>query len=216
MRARDLAIVLTAGLALGASAPAVPAQADKSKAKGKRVAQAPKERHQCKVGPYEKQTRLVMETVQNKPVYIAWWSSNGPFHCSFETWPQDGRAQWVESKAGTVINLISGTMLIERNADKFYVHAREVDRMAYCGTFGFINGVLTVPKRGECAWQEVAMENAGKLQGTPSETPLELPAEPAPAAKEPASAHGRSGEGSPGAARSEPLPAQATRSGSGG
>ena len=212
MRLRDIATVL----ALCVSNTAVPAQADKGK--GKRVAQAPKQRHQCKVGPYEKQTRLVMETVQDKPVYIAWWSSNGPFHCSFETWPQDGRAQWVDSKAGTVINLISGTMLIERNADKFYVHAREVDRMAYCGTFGYINGVLTVPKRGECAWQEVAMENSGKLhgpQGTPSEAPLELPTEPAPATKEPAAADSRPGEARPGEARSDLLPPQASRNGSG-
>src|SRR5690606_38136308 len=121
--------------------------AKSTKSKSKRTAQAPKQRHQCKVGPYEKQTRLVMETVRNKPVYIAYWSSDGPFHCSFETWPGDGRARWVDLKAGTVINLISGTMLIERNGDKYYVHARDVDRMPYCGTFGLISGVLTIPTK---------------------------------------------------------------------
>jgi hypothetical protein len=151
-------------------------KASASKGGSKQVAQGPKERHQCKVGPYEKQTRLVMETVKNKPVYIAYWSSNGPFHCSFETWPGDGRAHWVDSKAGTVINLISGTMLIERTGDKYFVHAREVDRMPYCGTFGLISGVLTVPKKGQCDWQETSSEEAGMLKQN----------EPAPADAAPA------------------------------
>lgn len=147
----------------------------KSQARSKqRVAQGPKQRHQCKVGPYEKQTRLVMETVKNKPVYIAYWSSDGPFHCSFETWPGDGRAKWIDSNAGTVINLISGTMLIERNGDKYYIHAREVDRMPYCGTFGLISGVLTVPTRkgAPCDWKETSVEEAGILkqnEATPAE-----------------------------------------------
>ena len=75
-------------IAVAIAAPAALAQ----QKKGKQLVSAPKERHQCKVGPYEKQTRLVMETVKDKPVYIAYWSSNGPFHCSFETWPgTDGR-----------------------------------------------------------------------------------------------------------------------------
>jgi hypothetical protein len=129
--------------------------------KSKRTAQAPKQRHQCKVGPYEKQTRVVMETVSSKPVYIAYWSSDGPFHCSFETWPGDGRARWVDSKNGTVINLISGTMQIERNGDKYFIHARNVDRMPYCGTFGLISGVLTMPvKKGNCNWKETPAEEA--------------------------------------------------------
>ena len=173
---------------------------DKPQAKSKqRVAQGPKQRHQCKVGPYEKQTRLVMETVKNKPVYLAYWSSNGPFHCSFETWPGDGRAHWVDSKAGTVINLISGTMLIERNGDKYYIHAREVDRMPYCGTFGLISGVLTVPtKKGACDWKETSVEEAGALQQNES-----APADAAPGADpqetEPAAPTPRAGGAAPGA-----------------
>jgi len=133
--------------------------------KARQEATGPKLRHQCKVGPYEKQTRFVMETIRNKPVYIAYWSSNGPFHCSFETWPGDGRAHWVDSSAGMVVNLISGNMLIERNGDKYFVHAREIDRMPYCGTFGVISGVLTVPRKGECDWKETSSESAGRLGG---------------------------------------------------
>ena len=160
---------------------AVPASAAETKAKGKRVVQATKQRHQCKVGPYEKQTRLVMETVKDKPVYLAYWSSNGPFHCSFESWPGDGRATWVNSSAGTVINLISGTMLIERNGDKYFVHAREVDRMPYCGTFGVISGVLTVPiRKGQCDWRETTSEEAGALKDHGPEVP-EATASGAPA-----------------------------------
>jgi hypothetical protein len=151
--------------------------------KGKQAVNGPKLRHQCKVGPYEKQTRLVMETVKNKPVYLAYWSSNGPFHCSFETWPGDGRARWTDSSAGTVINLISGTMLIEKNGDKYFIHARDVDRMPYCGTFGLINGVLTVPARkGNCDWKETESEEAGKLLQEPE--PAEQPkSDPFPGAQ---------------------------------
>ena len=110
------AIVMIA-LAIGLHAPQAIAQAKdhhqhKKAKKGKPVATGPKQRYQCKVGPYEKQTRLVMETVRDKPVYLAYWSSNGPFHCSFESWPGDGRATWVDSSVGTVVNLISGNMLI--------------------------------------------------------------------------------------------------------
>ena len=174
MLLRSIAVAIAVAFAVS---PALAQQNSKgaSKANPKRVVQGPKERHQCKVGPYEKQTRLVMETVKNKPVYIAYWSSDGPFHCSFETWPGDGRAQWVDSKAGTVINLISGTMLIERNGDKYFIHAREVDRMPYCGTFGLISGVLTVPvKKGQCDWTETSTEDAGMLkrnESAPSDAP---------------------------------------------
>ena len=165
-------------IAVTIAAPAALAQ----QKKGRQVVSAPKERHQCKVGPYEKQTRLVMETVKDKPVYIAYWSSNGPFHCSFETWPGDGRARWVDSSAGTVINMISGTMLIEKTGDKYFVHARDVARMPYCGTFGSINGVLTVPARkGDCDWRETEPEDAGKLNPEPSEPERE--ADPAPSAQ---------------------------------
>ena len=164
-----------------AVAVAVPtAFAQQKSVKRKQVVSAPKERHQCKVGPYEKQTRLVMETVKEKPVYIAYWSSNGPFHCSFETWPGDGRARWVDSSAGTVINLISGTMLIEKSGDRYFVHARDVDRMPYCGTFGLINGVLTVPARkGDCDWHETEPEEGGKLNSQPPEPEETEPTKPA-------------------------------------
>jgi hypothetical protein len=164
---------------------AKPQQNAKSPAHGKRVAQGPKQRHQCKVGPYEKQTRLVMETVKNKPVYIAYWSSSGPFHCSFETWPGDGRAHWVDSKTGTVINLIKGTMRIERNGDKYYIHADEVDRMPYCGTFGLITGVLTVPtKKGPCDWKDMSTDDGNVLkqkEAAPEPEPAQAPPDPAPA-----------------------------------
>lgn len=127
-----------------------------------------KERLQCKVGPYEKQTRLVMETTKGKPVYLAYWSSNGPYHCSFESWPGDGRATWRDSSAGMVISLISGTLLIHRQRDKkgdrYIITAREVDRMQYCGTDGVISGVLTVPRRGQCTWVETSDEVAAQIQ----------------------------------------------------
>jgi len=154
------------------------AQTPQKAVKPKPVATGPKVRHQCKVGPYEKQTRLVMETVRDKPVYLAYWSSNGPFHCSFESWPGDGRARWIDSSAGMVINLIGGTMLIEKSKDRFLIHARDVERMPYCGTEGLINGVLTVPiRKGACDWKETNEEEAGRLNPT-------APPSPAPAAPE--------------------------------
>ncbi len=152
-------------------------QKAKQPSKAKPVATGPKVRHQCKVGPYEKQTRLVMETVRDKPVYLAYWSSNGPFHCSFESWPGDGRARWIDSSAGMVINLIGGTMLIEKTKDRFLIHARDVERMPYCGTEGLINGVLTVPlRKGACNWKETDVEEAGRLN--PPEAPSPPPAAP--------------------------------------
>jgi hypothetical protein len=176
MLMRALAAATAAAFALGVLVvqPVLAQQKSKDNGKSaKRVVQGPTLRHKCQVGPYEKQTRLVMETVKDKPVYIAYWSSNGPFHCSFETWPGDGRANWVDNAKGTVINLISGTMHIERNGDKYFVHARDVDRMPYCGTFGLISGTLTVPKKGPCDWKEL-----------PSSADADAPAE-APAAAEP-------------------------------
>jgi len=185
--ATAVAVVLASPAANPQQAPAKPPQ-KKAMQKGKPVATGPKIRHICKVGPYEKQTRLVMETIQGKPVYLAYWSSNGPFHCSFESWPGDGRANWVDSSAGMVINLISGNMLIERNGDKYFVHAREIDRMPYCGTFGVISGILTVPvRKGECDWKETSSEEAGRLgaqESSPPEPAAEKPAADAPAPAE--------------------------------
>ena len=165
-------------LAIGLHAPHAMAQTkekakdQKKAAKPRPVATGPKLRYQCKVGPYEKQTRLVMETIRDKPVYLAYWSSNGPFHCSFESWPGDGRATWVDSSAGMVVNLISGTMLITREKNRFILHAREVDRMPYCGTFGIISGILTVPTpKGECTWQETSSEEAGHLRAEETAEP---------------------------------------------
>lgn len=190
MRLRSMTVTVALAFAL---APAHAQHNDKStvkaqhnatsKAKSKRVVQGPKQRHQCKVGPYEKQTRVVMETVNNKPVYLAYWSSSGPFHCSFETWPGDGRAHWVDSKAGTVINLISGNMLIERNGGQYLIHANEVDRMPYCGTSGLITGVLTVPvKKGPCDWKEMSADDGNVLKqkdapadGDPPQGPQDAP-----------------------------------------
>jgi hypothetical protein len=107
----------------------------------------------------------VMETVKGKPVYLAYWSSNGPFHCSFESWPGDGRARWLDSSSGMVISLISGTMLIEDDKSHYTITAREVDRMAYCGTEGVISGVLTVPKnKRDCTWVEKSSEEAARLE----------------------------------------------------
>ena len=48
---------------------------------------------QCKIGPYEKQTRFAIETANGKPAYIAYWSSNGPYRCSFESSPNDGKTR---------------------------------------------------------------------------------------------------------------------------
>jgi len=169
-------MLLAASVALAA----MPAAAQQKKAPGKQAVNGPKQTHQCKVGPYEKQTRLVMQTVKEKPVYIAYWSSNGPFHCSFETWPEDGRARWTDSKASTVIHMISGSILIEKNGDKYFVHARDVARMPYCGTFGAINGVLTVPiRKGDCDWKETESEEAA----TSAPAEQERKTEPDPGAR---------------------------------
>jgi hypothetical protein len=178
MRSSLTLLTVAAALVVGPAA-AQQQKPQPKKVQAKKAAAAPtgpKIRHQCKVGPYEKQTRLVMETVRDKPVYVAYWSSDGSFHCSFESWPGDGRAKWLDSSAGTVISLISGTMLIEKTKDKFLIHARDVDRMPYCGTFGQINGILTVPtKRGtNCDWKETEGEAAGRLN------PEEPSAEAAP------------------------------------
>ncbi len=78
-------VIAVATVFLLSSLPSIAADPPKKKpAPARAVA---KDRLQCKVGPLEKQTRLVMETVKGKPVYLAYWSSNGPFHCSFESWP---------------------------------------------------------------------------------------------------------------------------------
>lgn len=119
---------------------------------------------QCKIGPYEKQTRFAMETANGKPVYLAYWSSNGPYRCSFEAAPGDGKTRWMDSSLGIVVTLLSGTLIVEDDKTHFTITARDVDRMPYCGTFGVISGVLTVPKdKQECTWQEKSSDEAGHL-----------------------------------------------------
>jgi hypothetical protein len=159
---RKLLPAVTAGclLLIGTAFAAEPAPA--AKAKAHPVA---KQLLQCKIGPYEKQTRFAMETVKGKPVYIAYWSSNGPYRCSFESAPGDGKSRWLDSSVGIVVSLLSGTLLIEDDKTHFTITAREVDRMPYCGTFGVISGVLTVPKnKKECTWEEKTSEEAGRLE----------------------------------------------------
>ena len=152
------ALVVTAGIALAAE------PAKKTAARPKPVL---KELLQCKIGPYEKQTRFAMETADGKPVYITYWSSNGPYRCSFESSPGDGRTKWLPSSVGIVVSMLKGTLLIEDDKTHFTITAREVDRMTYCGTFGVISGVLTVPKskkNPDCTWEEKTSEEAGHLQ----------------------------------------------------
>lgn len=123
-----------------------------------------KEKLECKIGPYEKQTRFVMETVKGKPVYLAYWSSDGPYRCSFEAAPGDGRTRWLDSSVGIVVSMRSGTLLIEDDKAHFSITAREVERMPYCGTDGMISGTLTVPKnKQDCTWEEKTSAEAGHL-----------------------------------------------------
>jgi hypothetical protein len=133
---------------------------------------AVKELLQCKIGPYEKQMRFAIETADGKPAYIAYWSSNGPYRCSFESAPNDGKTKWLESSVGIVVSMLKGTLLIEDEKTHFRITAREVDRMPYCGTFGVISGVLTVPKnKKDCIWEEKTSEEAGHLDSSPAEKP---------------------------------------------
>jgi hypothetical protein len=155
LSALAVSLVLGTGPALAAD----PANKAKSK-----PAPVVKKLLQCKIGPYEKQTRFAMETVNGKPVYIAYWSSNGPYRCSFESSPGDGKTRWLDADAGIVVSMRSGTLLIEDDKTHFTITAREIERMPYCGTFGQISGVLTVPKgTNECTWEEKTSEEAGHL-----------------------------------------------------
>lgn len=159
MRIIALAAALLALPAAGAQTDAKPAPKPKPKA-----LPVAKKLLQCKIGPYEKQTRFAMETANGKPVYLAYWSSNGPYRCSFEAAPGDGKTRWMDSSLGIVITLLSGTLIVEDDKTHFTITARDVDRMPYCGTFGVISGVLTVPKdKQECKWEEKSSEEAGHL-----------------------------------------------------
>jgi hypothetical protein len=157
---RNLAGAVTAlCFSIGIATAAEPAPATKGKPR-----HVVKQLLQCKIGPYEKQTRFALETANGKPAYIAYWSSNGPYRCSFESSPNDGRTRWQDSSIGIVVSMLKGTLLIEDDKTHFTITAREVDRMPYCGTFGVISGILTVPKKGqECTWEEKTSEEAGHL-----------------------------------------------------
>ena len=164
---RPLSFCLVLALATAATLAAEPATkpAPRQKAVVKQLLQ-------CKIGPYEKQTRFALETANGKPVYIAYWSSNGPYRCSFESAPHDGKTTWLDSSVGIVISMLKGTLLIEDEKTHFRITAREVDRMPYCGTFGIISGVLTVPKdKKDCAWEEKTSEEAGRIDPEPAEKP---------------------------------------------
>ena len=155
-----LAAATTAIFATGTVIAAEPATAPKGKPRP-----VVKKLLQCKIGPYEKQTRFALETANGKPAYIAYWSSNGPYRCSFEAAPNDGKTRWQDSSIGIVVSMLSGTLLIEDDNTHFTITAREVDRMPYCGTFGMISGVLTVPKNSQdCTWVEKTSAEAGHLE----------------------------------------------------
>ena len=160
---------MTAALVIAGASSNAAEPAQKGKARAKPVV---KELLQCKIGPYEKQTRFAIETADGKPAYIAYWSSNGPYRCSFESSPQDGKTKWLDSSVGIVISMLKGTLLIEDEKTHFRITAREVDRMPYCGTFGVISGVLTVPKnKKDCTWEEKTSEEASHLDPGPEEKP---------------------------------------------
>ncbi len=147
-----------------AMAAGIATAAEPAKKAAPRAKPVVKELHQCKIGPYEKQTRFAIETSNGKPTYIAYWSSNGPYRCSFESAPADGRTRWLDSDIGIVVSMLKGTLIIEDDKTHFTITARDVDRMAYCGTFGVISGVLTVPKnKKDCTWEEKTSEEAGHL-----------------------------------------------------
>jgi hypothetical protein len=161
LRRRMSALAAVLILSIGTALAAEPASKPKSKPKP-----VVKQLLECKIGPYEKQTRFAMQTANGKPVYIAYWSSNGPYRCSFESSPNDGRTRWLDSSVGIVVSMLKGTLLIEDDNTHFTITAREVDRMSYCGTFGTISGVLTVPKAKnnlDCTWEEKTSEEAGHL-----------------------------------------------------
>ena len=68
---------------------------------------------------------------------------------------------------GIVVSMLEGTLLIEDEKSHFRVTARDVNRMPYCGTFGVISGVLTVPKdKKDCVWEEKTSEEAGRLDSS--------------------------------------------------
>jgi len=162
-------LTLAAALAVACVAATAAEQAKNSAPRQKPVV---KQLLQCKIGPYEKQTRFALETANGKPVYLAYWSSNGPYRCSFESAPHDGRTNWLDASAGIVISMLKGTLLIEDEKTHFRITAREVDRMPYCGTFGVISGVLTVPKdKKDCTWEEKTSEEAAHLDPEPEEKP---------------------------------------------
>jgi hypothetical protein len=103
------AFAFALALATGLANAAEPAQ-QKPAATKKPVV---KKLFQCKIGPYEKQTRFAIETANGKPAYIAYWSSNGPYRCSFESSPNDGKTRWLDSSVGIVVSMLEGTLLIE-------------------------------------------------------------------------------------------------------
>ena len=163
MRNKALGAIATLLLASGLANAAEPTP-QKGVARGKPVV---KKLFQCKIGPYEKQTRFAIETANGKPAYIAYWSSNGPYRCSFESSPNDGKTRWLDSSVGIVVSMLEGTLLIEDEKSHFRVTARDVNRMPYCGTFGVISGVLTVPKdKKDCIWEEKTSEEAGRLDSS--------------------------------------------------
>ena len=82
----------------------------------------------------------------------------------------------LDSSVGIVVSMLKGTLLIEDEKTHFRITAREVDRMPYCGTFGVISGVLTVPKdKKDCTWEEKTSEQAGHIDSEPAEKPLLKP-----------------------------------------
>src|ERR1043166_7143121 len=158
------------GAALLAMISAIPAQGASAPRRGEKL-----DLLQCRIGASERlQTRLAMQITKNKPVYVAFWNSNGPYRCSFEARRSgDGFTRWSETNVGTLVTLIKGTVLIRHVGKDFEVTMRDVDRMTYCGQFGKLSGTFTVPaNKSECTWQEITSEEAGDLnQPAPAPAP---------------------------------------------
>ena len=139
-----------------ASAPAASAP----KARAAKAAKAPRppalERLTCCTGPRDEQVRLIAQVVKGRTMEFAYYSRLGTGVCSIHGRRGDAYTRWTDTEGKSTVKLLGGTAELEYTPGTLRIKFDDVDRMAYCGMHGELNGSVEVTKsKGECQFNGV-------------------------------------------------------------
>ncbi len=155
-----------AGIAGAATAPQTASSnasaptASAPKARPAKAAKAPRppalERLTCRTGPRDEQVRLIAQVVKGRTMEFAYYSRLGTGVCSIHGRRGDAYTRWADTEGKSTVKLLGGTAELEYTPGTLKIKFDDVDRMAYCGMHGELNGSVEVTKsKGECQFNGV-------------------------------------------------------------